>query len=189
MPLWLWIVIAAVVVIAAAAAVAIPAQRRRRLQTTFGPEYDRTLEESPNRRDAEAELAQRLKRRRSLEIVPLEPGVRDGYITAWRDVQSRFVDDPAGAVRSADKLVIEVMGHRGYPMSDFDQRAADVSVDHPEVVDRYRRAHTVAQSMHTGQVTTEDLREAMVHYRSLFERLLETPATTTQETHPQESYR
>lgn len=177
MPTWLWVVIAVVAVAVVVAAVfGAQARRRSRLRSTFGPEYDRALQAGGNRREAEAELAGRVKRRQSLEIRPLEPGVRDQYIASWQGLQARFVDDPADAVRNADVLVNEVMGRRGYPMADFEQRAADVSVDHADVVDNYRRAHRVADAMSGGgQVTTEDLREAMLHYRSLFARLLEAP--------------
>lgn len=181
----IWIVIAAVIVVVVVAALlAAQGRRRQRLQSRFGPEYDRAVE-GGNRRQAEAELAGRVKRRESFDITPLEPGVRDQYLASWQAIQARFVDDPGGSVRDADRLVNEVMSRRGYPMADFDQRAADVSVDHAGEVGDYRNAHAVADRIDAGDVSTEDLREAMVHYRSLFSSLLATdePARQEQERH------
>jgi hypothetical protein len=175
MPAWLWVVIA-VVVIAAIALAVWAAMRRRRtenLRRQFGPEYDRTVDETGGPRDAESELERRRRRREDLDIRPLAPDARRRYAEEWRILQARFVDDPAGAVAQADTLVTEVMRERGYPMDDFDQRAADVSVDHPEVVGDYRSAHDISTRSANGQADTEDLRQAMVHHRALFEQLLE----------------
>jgi hypothetical protein len=180
MPTWGWIVIAVVVLAVVALLVAYAARRRRteRIRGRFGPEYDRTVGELGNRRKAESELSARERRREELDIRPLEPAARDRYRQAWRDVQTRFVDMPSESVREADVLVIRVMGDRGYPMEDFDQRAADVSVDHPRVVEDYRTAHTISLANDGGRASTEDLRRAMVHYRALFEDLLDTGRDT-----------
>jgi hypothetical protein len=174
MPAWVWVIIAIVVIVAVALAVWAATRKRRTesLRQQFGPEYDRTVEET-DRREAESELERRRRRREELDIRPLAPGARTRYADEWRAVQARFVDDPPGAVARADELVTQVMRERGYPMDDFDQRAADVSVDHPDVVDDYRSAHDISMRSANDQAETEDLRQAMVHYRALFEQLLE----------------
>jgi len=148
-------------------------RRSRKLQDKFGPEYDRTVEQAGDRRAAEADLLERADRRAELNIVPLEPEARDRYIEAWRSTQAQFVDEPAQATREADRLITSVMRDRGYPVDDFEQRAADVSVDHPQVVDDYRAAHAIAARNDRSEASTEDLRQAQVQYRSLFEELLE----------------
>jgi hypothetical protein len=175
MPAWAWIVIALVVIVAIALAVWAAMRRRRTesLRQQFGSEYDRTVEQTGRPRDAESELEERRRRREELDIRPLAAGARERYAEEWRGVQARFVDDPAGAVGQADTLVTQVMRERGYPMDDFDQRAADVSVDHPGVVGDYRAAHDISTRSANGRTDTEDLRQAMVHYRALFEELLE----------------
>jgi hypothetical protein len=174
MQAWVWIVIAVVVVAIAAVAVAGARrqQERRRLRDTFGPEYDRAVETRGSRRDAEKELAGRYERRRELQIRALSIEQRQGYAQEWHDVQALFVDTPSDAVREADTLLSRVMRDRGYPVADFEQRASDVSVDHPRVVDNYRTAHAISQRSATGEASTEDLRQAMVHYRALFEDML-----------------
>jgi hypothetical protein len=177
-PTWAWILIAiAAVVFLAVVAVAALASRRRartaRLQERFGPEYDRAVDSTEDRREAEAELEQRVKRRQELDIRPLTPAARERYATSWRDVQAQFVDAPGAAIAAADGLIIAVMRERGYPVDDFEQRAADVSVDHPRVVENYRAAHDVAGRCARGEASTEDLRQGMQHYRALFEDLLE----------------
>lgn len=174
MDTWIWIVIAvgAAVVIAALASTSWKARRTKTLQERFGPEYDRVSEEADSRRDAEAELLERTKRREELEIRPLDPDARERYLIRWDEVQARFVDDPEEAVGSADQLIQAVMRERGYPIDDFEQRAADLSVDHPEVVGHYRSAHAIATDGDTGDARTEDLRRAMMHYRALFQELL-----------------
>jgi hypothetical protein len=151
--------------------------RRRRtatLSSRFGPEYDRTVAEMGKKSKAEAELTARAKRREALQIRPLPPQERERYHDVWRTTQARFVDSPAAAVAEADQLVAEVMRLRGYPMTDFDQRAADISVDYPQLVQNYREAHRLALASQAGKASTEDLRQAMVHYRALFEELLMT---------------
>lgn len=157
--------------------VALLSGRRRRstkLQEQFGDEYDRTVDQRGDRREAEAELADRAKRRSQLDIRPLDADARERYALAWRRTQANFVDEPVEAVHEADGLVTEVMRERGYPMDDFEQRSADISVDHPDVVEDYRHAHRVAMSnADGGRATTEELREAMIRYRALFDRLLE----------------
>jgi hypothetical protein len=147
--------------------------RTARLRKQFGPEYERSVSDSGSRQAAERELEERRTRREKLEIVPLDAGARDRYLEQWHLIQARFVDSPPEATRSADRLINEVMRERGYPVEDFDQRAADISVDHPQVVDDYRAAHAVAEANERSEATTEDLRQALVHYRSLFEELLE----------------
>jgi hypothetical protein len=159
-------------------------RRSRRLQDRFGPEYDRTVEQAGDRRAAEAELLDRTERRQQLDIIPLEPEARTRYLEAWRSTQAQFVDEPVEATREADRLITSVMRDRGYPVDDFEQRAADISVDHPQVVDDYRAAHAIAARNDRSEATTEDLRRALVHYRSLFEELLEdrhTDRSTTEE--------
>jgi hypothetical protein len=150
-------------------------QRRRstELRARYGPEYNRTVQAVGDRRRAEAELLRRQERVEHLEIRPLTAQQQTDYLGRWRAVQARFVDDPRGAVTDADRLVEEVMKARGYPLSDFDQRAADLSVHHPAVVSNYRAARDIAQRHRRGDASTEDLRRAMVYYRELFEDLLE----------------
>jgi hypothetical protein len=175
MPGWAWaiIVVAAVVLVAIVVWRALAAKKTRALQGRFGPEYDRALDSSESRRQAEADLKARAERRDELDIRPLAPGARERYLGEWQRVQARFVDDPDGALREADMLIQQVMSDRGYPMDDFEQRAADVSVDHPDVVENYREGHRLTRAAATGDGTTEDLRQAMVHYRALFDELLE----------------
>jgi FtsZ-interacting cell division protein ZipA len=148
-------------------------RRSRRLRERFGPEYDRTVAEAGDRKEAESRLEERTARRQRLDIVPLDPADRARYVEAWRQTQARFVDEPAEATREADRLITAVMRDRGYPIDDFEQRAADVSVDHPQVVDDYRAAQAIAAANERSEASTEDLRQALVHYRSLFEELLE----------------
>jgi hypothetical protein len=160
------------------ALVAILARRRKSaaLRDTFGPEYTHAVEQHGSVAKAEAELAERQKRVAKLELRPLPEADRRNFAAAWRDSQARFVDSPGAAVKDADRLVKELMQARGYPMGDFEQRAADISVDHPRVVESYRAARAIAQANERGEATTENLREAMVHYRTLFLELLEDPA-------------
>jgi hypothetical protein len=176
MPTWVWIVIAvaAVVVVALLLWSVLRTRRTRTLKEGFGPEYERTVADAPSKREAEAELRERQKRREELDVKPLDPRARDRYVESWRSTQARFVDDPGGAIAEADVLIQQVMRERGYPVEDFEQRAADVSVDHPEVVNNYRAAHGISIAHEREKATTEDLRQAMVHYRSLFDELLET---------------
>jgi hypothetical protein len=168
------IIIGMVVVLAIIIAVIAASSQRRtaRLHRTFGPEYDRTVATAGDRGVAEQELAGRVDRRGRFTIVPLSDAARQEYAMAWRQIQADFVDAPAQSVQAADVLVARVMSDRGYPMTDFDQRAADISVDHPDVVENYRLAHDACLSSGRGQATTEDLRRAMTQYRALFDRLL-----------------
>jgi len=152
-------------------------QRKRKQQSLnlrqrFGPEYDRTVNELGNRGKAEAELEARTKRVAQLDIVPLAVGEASRFKEAWNAVQARFVDDPKAAVVKADRLVYELMAKRGYPMGDFEARAADISVDHPGVVSNYRAARAITLADESGQADTELLRRAVVHYRALFDELL-----------------
>ncbi len=173
-----------VAVIAVAFAVAVIAwalmQKKRSdaLKEEFGPEYDRALKEHGSHGRAESELKARRERVEALRIKPLAPADRERFSGEWRSVQAQFVDDPGGAVTSADHLVAEVMQMRGYPVGDFDQRVADISVDHPGVVEHYRAAHRVAQAQERGEAGTEDQRQAMIHYRELFEDLLGRPQSS-----------
>jgi len=147
--------------------------RSQQLQERFGPEYERTVTETGDRLAAESDLLDRQARREHLHIVPLEPAARERYLEEWHRTQALFVDSPAEATREADRLIVDVMRERGYPVEDFEQRAADVSVDHPQVVDDYRAARAVSTANERGEASTEDLRQALVHYRSLFEELLD----------------
>jgi hypothetical protein len=172
------IAIGVIVVLILVAAIAWSAGQRRRsqrLQERFGPEYDRTVAGAEDRGKAEAELEAREDRVEALEIRPLDPQTREAFAERWRVIQTVFVDDPRRAVADADDLVGEVMTERGYPMGDFEQRAADISVDHPYVVDHYRTAHRIALSVGGGDGDTEQLRQAMLHYRALAADLLDIP--------------
>jgi hypothetical protein len=167
------------VVVAVALAAWLYVRRQRNttasLRQKFGPEYDRAVQTHGSERKAEAKLADREKRIEKLNIHDLDPVEHERYSKMWQAVQSRFVDSPKGAVAEADDLVSCVMKARGYPVTDFDQRAADISVDHPRVVENYRSAHEIALRVGKDAATTEDLRTAMIHYRSLFEELVQVP--------------
>jgi len=174
MDTWVWILIAAVavIVVLAIAWSALRAKRTRELQGTFGREYDRTVDQAGGRRSAERELLDRQKQHDKLDIRPLSPESRDRYARRWQSTQTRFVDDPTGAVAEADALVQEVMQERGYPTNDFERRVADISVDHPDLVEKYRNAHGIAQASERGEASTEDMRHSVRHYRALFAELL-----------------
>lgn len=171
---WLWVVIAVLVLVAVVVVGWSLSQRRRsaRLKEHFGPEYERTVGELGEQRAAEADLLAREKKRKKLDIVDLTPEARQEHMATWQKVQTDFVDAPTDAVGRAERLVTRVMRERGYPIDDFDQRAADISVDHPDIVENYRGAHAIYQSQHDGEINTEDARQAFVHYRALFDRLL-----------------
>jgi len=178
MPVWGWVVIAAGVLLLLAVAWAVARKARTRaLEHRFGPEYGRALEEHGDRRSAESDLREREDARDRLEIRPLPEAARERYLESWAAVQSRFVDDPPAAVNEADRLVAEVMRERGYPVDDFEQQAALVSVDHPQVVENYRLAHDIHLRYDRGDAGTEDLRRAMQHYRALFEELVDAQST------------
>ena len=147
-------------------------RRHAQLRERFGPEYDRTVHETGSERRAEAELDARARRVERLQIRRLDEADALRFAEAWRGLQIRFVDEPSAAIAEADRLVGEVMTARGYPLGDFDQRAADISVDHPRVVANYRAARDIARRQGRGEATTEDLRQAIIHYRALFEDLL-----------------
>jgi hypothetical protein len=171
-----WIIIAAVVVLGAVAVGAwffYQKKQSHKLQQRFGPEYDRTVSELGSRTKGESELRAREKRVERLEILPLASSEAARFTEAWRALQSRFVDNPKGVVIEAEQLVRELMEKRGYPMGDFERRAGDISVDHPDVVANYRSAQAIALRDQQGAADTEELRKAVVHYRALFDELLE----------------
>jgi hypothetical protein len=175
----MFIMLAGVVVLVIAVLAWLYVQKRRSttagLRQKFGPEYERAVQKHGSERKAEAKLANRQDRVEKLSIRDLDPLERERFSTQWESVQSRFVDSPRGAVAEADDLVSSLMKTRGYPVSDFDQRADDISVDHPRVVENYRSAHHIALQVGTNGASTEDLRTAMIHYRSLFEELVQVP--------------
>ena len=172
-PKILVVAVVAVVVVLAIAWIVVRKRRTEALQRRFGPEYERTVREhGPGR--AESVLVEREKRVEKFPIRELAVDERERFMAEWRVVQSHFVDDPKGAVSDADALVSRLMQARGYPMSDFEQRAADISVDHPRVVDNYRAAHEIALRNWKGEASTEDLRNAIIYYRSLFDELVQT---------------
>ena len=159
--------------------VAVMLTRKRegeRLKQRFGPEYDRQVEEAGSETRAQAELLKREKRVEKLDIRPLAPEQREAFAADWQQVQARFVDDPERSIALADALLAEVMKARGYPVKDFEQRAADISVEHPELVANYRAAHQIAERRAEGRADTEDLRSALLGYRNLFEELLRSDA-------------
>ncbi len=174
------LMIVLIVVAAAAVLVALLFYTRRHrsmlLRDRFGPEYEKTVRESGSTGRAEAELEKRVQRVERLHLRPLPHSARRQYLARWMEIQRRFVDDPQGAVCSADDLITEVMSAEGYPMVDFEQRAADISVDHPLMVSNYRVAHEVTVRQRGEGASTEELRKAIVHYRFLFEQLVESEA-------------
>ena len=176
-----WIVLAIVVVvslIALAAWLLYSKRQSHRLEQRFGPEYARAVDEMGSRTKAESELKTREKRVEKLHIVPLTPPDAARFHQAWKALQASFIDNPKGVVAQADQLVRELLLKRGYPMGDFERRAADISVDHPAVVDNYRAAQAIAARDLRGETNTEDLRKAVVHYRALFDELLEVSEPT-----------
>jgi hypothetical protein len=172
----IWVLVGVVVVLLVVVAALVARQQRsRRLREGFGAEYHRVVEQRGDQRAGEQELLERRQRVDKFEIRALEPPVREEYMERWRAAQRRFVDEPAPAVSEAHALVQQVMHDRGYPVDlDFEQRAADISVEHPEVVENYRAAHAISVRADRGEASTEQLRQSMVHYRALFDELLAT---------------
>lgn len=169
------IVIVAVIVVGAIATLIFLRGRTKKLQTRFGPEYDRAIEETGNRYKAEAKLHRLEKRVERYPIRSLSPAERDRFQQSWRALQVEFVDDPSRALAEADQILAEAMSACGYPMSDFEQRAQEISVDHAIVVEHYRAGHDIAVRQSQGTATTEELRQAMIHYRVLFDELMREP--------------
>ena len=179
-PTQIAIIVAVIVVVIGAIAFAIlQKSRTEKLRQHFGPEYDRAVAEGGNKRIAESRLEERTERVRKFHIRPLTAEDRARFAEQWDRVQAHFVDAPAGAVAEADQLIGDLMATCGYPMSDFEQRAADISVDHPVVTQNYRSAHEIALRQAKGQAITEDLRRAMIHYRALFDELASQRHDTT----------
>lgn len=168
-------VVIVIVVVAVVAAALVTRGRRRRLRERFGPEYDRAVDDNASRRKAESELIQRERRVKGLDIRPLDPATRAKYVDQWTGIQERFVDRPQEAVGDAHLVVIKVMTQRGYPTDEGGQVLADLSVDHAQTLDHYRAASTISGQASSGAATTEDLRQAMIHYRVLFRDLLGEP--------------
>jgi hypothetical protein len=179
------IILAALLVVLVIGSLMARRRRSAALRNRFGPEYEHRLEERGDKRAVESELRDVSKRRESLEIRPLNPASRARYSGEWRVVQSRFVDQPDQAVTQADSLVAQVMRERGYPVEDFDDQMDMVAVDHPEVADNYRQAHVISVRNRDRLASTDDLRQALIHYRSLFEELLaESPASSPNTSSP-----
>jgi hypothetical protein len=179
------IVVALLLLVAVAAVIWVAVHRKRqsvRLQKRYGTEYDRTVLRLGSQSKAEAELKKREARVAKLTIIPLTSSEAARFAQAWSRLQGRFVDNPSGAVAEADTLVKELMTARGYPVADFESRAADISVDHPSVVDAYRAAQAIALKNSRGETDTEELRKAIVHYRTLFSDLLQVQAVPVTET-------
>ena len=174
-----FIMLAGGVILVIAVVAWLHVQKRRSttagLRQKFGPEYERAVQQQGSERKAEAKLADRQERVEKLNIRDLDPMENERFLKQWEVVQSHFVDSPKGSITEADGLVSSLMRTRGYPVSDFDQRAADISVDHPGVVENYRSAHEIALRVGKDQATTEELRTAMIHYRSLFQELVQVP--------------
>jgi len=170
------VVVAIFVVIAIALIVKI--QRSQRLKSRFGPEYNRAVEQTGSKTQAEAKLEKLAKRVQNFKINELPPATRADLAAAWQKIQGRFVDDPKSALIEADKLIQKIMTARGYPVTEFEQRAADLSVDHPLIVEHYRAGHDIAVRHSQGRASTEDMRQAMIHYRTLFGELAGEPDLT-----------
>ncbi len=167
--------IAVVIVVVIAIGLIVKAQRSKRLKSRFGPEYHRAVEETGSATRAESKLEKLERRVEGFKIRALSPADRANFLAAWQKIQARFVDDPRGAVTEADQLIQGIMAARGYPVTDFEQRAADISVDHPLVVEHYRAGHDISIRHKQGLTNTEDLRQAMIHYRTLFAELAGEP--------------
>lgn len=173
------VVVIAVIIVGAILFLATRKQRTAELRSRFGPEYERTVDDVGDRRQAEHELHERQKRVSKFEIRPLSVSERDRFVVAWRDIQAQFVDQPKQALARADDLLTDVMRTRGYPTDTFEQRSADLSVDHPSVVQNYRAGRDIAVRQKQGEGDTEALRQAMIHFRALFDELVGDPAVDT----------
>ena len=174
------VIVVVVILLAGAVVLARPMMRRRRLRGTFGPEYDRAVESHESRTEAERELVDRERRHAELDIQPLSSAAHARYTQDWSEVQGRFVDEPEKAVRDADELVTALLAERGYPTGDHDEQAAILSIEHSRTLGNYRSAHETQQRIDSGEVSTENLREAMVQYRALFVELLDSGARDTE---------
>ena len=179
-PIAVIILIIVVLVVVAAIVVGVQAGRRKKLQNTFGPEYDRVVADTGNRADAEKELRERERRHAELELEPLSPESQARYAVAWEEVQIQFVDTPDHAVATADDLVTRLIAECGYPTGDYDDQLANLSVEHAETLAHYRDAHAISRRSQRGEASTEDLRQALVHYRALFADLLGTEPVKTE---------
>ncbi|WP_327085614.1 hypothetical protein OIE66_25070 [Nonomuraea sp. NBC_01738] len=171
--IWVAVVVVAVAALAAVGYVVLQQQRRSRLRARFGPEYERIMAEHESPRDGEREMLAREQRHQELDIRPLPEESRENFAQRWNEVQERFVDAPGFAVTEADQLVAAVMAERGYPTDEFEQRLTDLSVGHATTLDQYRQAHEISGRAARKEASTEDLRQAMVHYRALFQELLQ----------------
>ena len=176
------VILIAVVAVALVAVAFYVTNRSKRLRSKFGPEYNRAVQETGSKYRAESKLEKLEKRVEKLSIQPLSPDAADRFRDSWRAIQAEFVDDPKTALKDADRLLAEVMTARGYPVSDFDERAAEISVNHSLVVEHYRAGHEIALRHAQGQASTEDMRQAMIHYRTLFDDLLGVPETARAKT-------
>ncbi len=182
------VLVIVLLVVIAAVLLALRAARRKKLQKTFGPEYDRVVADTGSRADAEKELREREKRHAELELRELSPESKARYSAAWEEAQIQFVDNPGQAVATADDLVTDLIAERGYPTGDYDDQLANLSVDHARTLGHYRDAHEISRRSRDGQASTEDLRQALVHYRALFADLLgENPVQSTGTTTTQTS--
>jgi hypothetical protein len=168
--------------VAAAVLILLKVQRSRRLRARFGPEYQRAVQESGTTIRGEERLAKLEKRVERFNVRPLAPPERGRFVENWRVIQARFVDDPKAALAEGDRLLGEIMAARGYPVTDFEQQSADLSVNHPYVVEHYRAGHNIALRHSQGNASTEDLRQAMIHYRKLFDDLVEEPEVARAQT-------
>lgn len=182
-PLVIVLLVALVAAIGVAAWLFMQKRRTDNLHSRFGPEYERAVSEHRDQKEAERDLEHRAERVEQLHIRALAPEERDQFVSRWQSVQAQFVDDPEGATSEADHLLGQVMQTRGYPVGDFEQRAADVSVNHPHVVEHYRAGHALALRSARGDADTEDLRQAFVHFRALFEDLLEVESEAHDRSH------
>ena len=174
------VLVIVLLVVIAAVLLAVRAARRKKLQKTFGPEYDRVVADTGSRTDAEKELLERQKRHSELELRELSPESKARYSAAWEEVQIQFVDNPSEAVTTADRLTTDLIAERGYPTGDYDDQVANLSVEHARTLGHYRDAHEISRRNTAGEASTEDLRQALVHFRALFADLLgENPVQST----------